>query len=142
MRRSGYYKFKRSSAEKNDVLKDYCTEWKLEMNSKKTKVMVFNRGNKLITTDFKLNNIQLENGKSFKYLGFTISAKNCSFLPIKNRSTRANRVLPYSDKFWRGFNLVMEENGIFGVDLIWSSRKLFKFGVDLIRQRRKKTRLS
>ena len=36
----------------------------MEINVKKTK-MVFNRGNKLIKTEFKLNNMQLENVESF-----------------------------------------------------------------------------
>ena len=40
--------------------------------------------------------------------------------------------LPYSDKFWRGFNLAMDQNDFFGVDLILRWRKYFKFGMDLI----------
>ena len=64
------------------------------MNSRKTKIMVLNRGNKLIKTDFNLNNIQLEDNKSFKYLEFTISVKNYPFLPtIVDLSTRANRAI-------------------------------------------------
>ena len=43
-------------------------------------------------------------------------------------------MLPYADKFWRGFNLAMDQNDFFGVDLIWYWRKYFKFGVDLIWQ--------
>ena len=79
---------------KLDILEDYCKTWKLNINEKKTKVMVFNRGNKLIKTDIRLNNAALENVKTFKYLGFSISAKNCSFLPtIENLSTRANRAI-------------------------------------------------
>ena len=42
------------------------------------------------------------------------------------------RLIPYSDKFWRGLNLAMDQNDFFGVDLIWRWRKYFKFGVDLI----------
>ena len=38
----------------------------------------------------------------------------------------------YSDKFWRGFNLAMDQNDFFAVDLIWRWRKYFKFGVELI----------
>ena len=30
--------------------------------------------------------------------------------------------IPYSDKFWRGFNLVQGRKWIFGVDLIWHSK--------------------
>ena len=45
-----------------DILNDYCR-----------------RGNKLLKANIHLNNVLLENVKSFKYLGFSISAKNCSF---------------------------------------------------------------
>ena len=54
---------------------DFCTERKLSINTKKTKVMVFNRGNKLIKADLFSNNILLESVKTFKYLGITVSAK-------------------------------------------------------------------
>ena len=77
-----------------DKLSEYCKKWKLEVNIKKTKIMIFNRGNKLIKTEFHINNSPLENVKTFKYLGFTISTKNCSFLPtIDDLSVKANRAI-------------------------------------------------
>ena len=61
---------------------------------KKPKVMIFNRVNKLINTAFHTTNASLENGKKFKYLGFSLSAKNCSFLPnVKDLSIKATRVV-------------------------------------------------
>ena len=62
-----------------DKLSNYCEEWKLNINLKKTKIMIFNRGNNLIKSEFTVNNVVLENVKIMKYLGFTITAKNCSF---------------------------------------------------------------
>ena len=41
--------------------------------------MVFNRGNKLCKVNLWVNGRKIENVKSFKYLGFTIGTKNCSF---------------------------------------------------------------
>ena len=77
-----------------DKLAKYCSKWRLQINNKKTKVMIFNRGNKMINTNFHTNNTKLENVKTFKYLGFSISAKNCSFLPtIEDLSIKANRVV-------------------------------------------------
>ena len=35
-----------------DKLENYCTKWRLQINNKKTKVMIFNRRNKLINTNF------------------------------------------------------------------------------------------
>ena len=79
---------------KIDVLNDYCGSIKLEINENKTKTMVFNRGNKLIKTDFRLRGKALENVKTFKYLRFSISAKNCSFMPtIEELSIKANRAI-------------------------------------------------
>ena len=75
-------------------INEYCKKWKLEVNIKKTKIMVFNRGNNLIKTEFRLNNVPLQNVKVMKYLGFTISAKNCSFVPtIEDLSLKAQRAI-------------------------------------------------
>ena len=57
-----------------DTLGNYCEKWKLEVNTKKTKIMIFNRGNKLIKSELRHKNVVLENVKKFKYLGFSISA--------------------------------------------------------------------
>lgn len=75
-------------------LNDYCEKWKLEINEKKSKVMIFNRGNKLIKSEIRINKTPVEHVKNFKYLGFSISAKNCSFSPsIEDLSIRANRAI-------------------------------------------------
>ena len=58
----------------------FCTKWKLDINIAKTKIMIFNRGNRL-NAQFYINNTQTENVKTFKYLGFTIPANNCPFTP-------------------------------------------------------------
>ena len=77
-----------------DILDNYCKRWKLSINEKKTKTVVFNRGNKLIKANINLNDTVLESVKTFKYLGFSIAAKNCSFLPtIENLAMRANRAI-------------------------------------------------
>ena len=75
-------------------INDFCNKRKLTINAKKTKVMVFNRGNKLIKADLFCNPALLENVKNFKYLGITVSAKNCSFSPtIDDLSTKASRAI-------------------------------------------------
>ena len=76
-----------------DKLNKYCETWKLNINLKKTKIIIFNRGNRLIKSEFKINNVVIENVKSIKYLGFT-TAKNCSFLPtLEDLSIKANRAI-------------------------------------------------
>ena len=49
---------------------------------------------RLIKSEFKINNVVIENVKSIKYLGFTRTAKNCSFLPtLEDLSIKANRAI-------------------------------------------------
>ena len=66
-------------------LSEYCKKWKLEINADKTKCLIFSRGGRLCNMNVKVNNVKVENVKSFKYLGFTISisiftgVKMCSF---------------------------------------------------------------
>ena len=77
-----------------DVVQQYCTNWKLKINSSKTKTMIFSRGNQKIKTSFKLGEETLENTKEYKYLGITIHKKNCSFNPaLKYLRTKAVRAL-------------------------------------------------
>ena len=65
--------------EKMDILNSFFKEKKLSINETKTKCMVFNRGNKLCKNTLRINGITIENVKTFRYLGFTVGAKNCSF---------------------------------------------------------------
>ena len=51
----------------------------MHVNETKTRSMVFNRGNKLCKTNLSINGIEIESVKTFKYLGFTVGAKNYSF---------------------------------------------------------------
>ena len=73
---------------------NFCAAWKFDINTKKTKIMVINRGNKLIKASFFARDKMLENTKTYKYLGFTISANQCSFKPtLDDLSTKANRAI-------------------------------------------------
>ena len=77
-----------------DTLAEYCKKWKLKINSKKTKSIIFNRGNNIIKTNFTVDGTPIENVKHFTYLGFTISAKNCEFqATIDDLSIKANRAI-------------------------------------------------
>ena len=75
-------------------LSQYCKQWKLEINTKKTKCIFFNRGNRLCKANLEIDGIKIENVKSIKYLGFTVGSKNCSLsnTPI-DLSTKAKRAI-------------------------------------------------
>ena len=54
---------------------DYCNNWGLDINYKKTKVMIFNKGSRLVTHTFFINNVEIECVGQYKYLGvlFTLN---------------------------------------------------------------------
>ena len=55
-------------------LKSYCNKWKLQINSDKTKIMIFaNRKVKKENYNFKIGEDNLEIVDSFKYLGINFS---------------------------------------------------------------------
>jgi hypothetical protein len=63
-------------------------KWGLSMNYKKTKIMIFNKGGKLIKCSFSVNDYKLECVKEYKYLGLLI---------ISTKSSAYNRQLIDSD---------------------------------------------
>ena len=60
-------------------LEEYCDKWKLEVNTKKTKVIIFNKQGSQIkkhTFFYKANKIELVN--EYKYLGFSFTTSGSS----------------------------------------------------------------
>ena len=52
------------------TLEEYANKNKLEINTDKTKIMTFNKTGRLLR---HINSIQLENVRSYKYLGFLLT---------------------------------------------------------------------
>ena len=53
-----------------EVLNVFCKKWKLNVNTEKTKVMIFNKSGRLLKSNkFTFNKIHLEAIQEFKYLG-------------------------------------------------------------------------
>ena len=76
------------------LLSEFCVKWNLQINITKTKTMVFNRGNRLCNTNIFINDTLIKCVKEFKYLGFTISAKNCNFTAtVKDLKIKADRAI-------------------------------------------------
>ena len=79
---------------KMNALSSFLRERNLTINESKTKCMVFNRGNRLCKCEVITNGIKIENVKVYKYLGFSIGAKNCSFTGTCNDlSMKAKRAI-------------------------------------------------
>ena len=59
---------------KLDILKQYCNDWCLTVNTNKTKVLIFNKAGKHIKHTFNFNDSQLECVNRYKYLGIHFCA--------------------------------------------------------------------
>lgn len=57
-----------------EILHQYCKDWCLKVNIKKTKVVIFNKTIRLITENFKLGSEVIECVNRYKYLGIMLSA--------------------------------------------------------------------
>ena len=52
---------------------EYSNDNKMEVNTDKTKIMVFNKTGRLMRRAFHINGIELENVRTYKYLGFLLT---------------------------------------------------------------------
>ena len=57
---------------KLDILNDYCEEWCLGINPKKSKVIIFNKSGKLLKYNFHIGTNTIDCTKNYKYLGITM----------------------------------------------------------------------
>ena len=74
------------------ILEEYCHKNRLVINTDKTKCMIFNKTGRLIRRQFYLNGNQLENTRSYKYLGFLITPSceiNSALKDLRDRGLKA-----------------------------------------------------
>ena len=77
-----------------DAAESFFTKWNLDINCDKTKCMTFDKRGKIEKHAFTIKNCTIKNVNSFKYLGLTVSSKNCSFAKtISDLGTKASRAL-------------------------------------------------
>ena len=78
----------------SDATSDYFSKWNLNINYDKTKCLTFNKRGDIGNHVFKIKGNPLENVKSYKYLGITISSTNCSLqCTLNDDSVKGNRAL-------------------------------------------------
>ena len=51
----------------------YCNNWKMKVNTDKTKIMIFSKGRLPVNLNFKYNGVDIEIVKDFNYLGVVFS---------------------------------------------------------------------
>ena len=74
------------------ILEEYVIENKLKINVDKTKVMIFNKTGRLMKRIFHFHDIQLENVRSYKYLGFLLTPSgeiNSGLQDLRERALKA-----------------------------------------------------
>ena len=55
-------------------LTDYCKDWCLNVNTSKTKVLIFNKSGKFLNQKFEFDQVTIDCVQEFKYLGIKLSA--------------------------------------------------------------------
>ena len=73
-------------------LEIYCDKWKLKLNIKKTKVVIFNRQGSLITKHhfvYKINRVEVV--REYKYLGFVFACSGSTNAGITNLINQAKK---------------------------------------------------
>ena len=86
-------------------LNSYCQKWKLTVNTEKTKIMIFNKGGRIIKkSNFLYNNSPLEIVKNYKYLGLVFDCSGNFNQAIHNLNEKGKKALyvliqkvPYSN---------------------------------------------
>ena len=89
-------KSQEKSSEMINVLASYCKENKLTINIKKTKCLIFNKTGRLIRSKFFLNGTEIENVRSYKYLGFVFTPSGeirTGLHDLRDRALKAFHIL-------------------------------------------------
>ncbi|MCG8429717.1 MAG: reverse transcriptase family protein [Candidatus Omnitrophica bacterium] len=77
-----------------DKLNEYCKKWKLSVNIKKTKVMIFNKGGcKIKRYSFNIDNNEIEVIQNYCYLGINFCSAGTFKLALNNLHDKAKKAL-------------------------------------------------
>jgi hypothetical protein len=71
---------------KLDKLNDYCKDWCLNINTSKTKIIIFNKAGRHLKLDFKFNDVKLECASNYRYLGLEFNSSGSLLIAQKQLS--------------------------------------------------------
>lgn len=80
-----------------NVFENYCSEWKLTVNTAKTKIMIFGQGRKRSDLKFTLLNTEIEVVNEYKYLGILLGQSG-SFLVNILQNKQVKQCFPCYEK--------------------------------------------
>ena len=78
---------------KLDLLETFCDEWCIDVNTSKTKVMVFNKPGRLIHTQLTFRGNKIESVRRYKYLGILFSLSGSFSEAKSDLYNKANKAL-------------------------------------------------
>ena len=76
-----------------NVFSNYCSQWKLQVNIKKTKIVVFSKGRKQRNMKFTLQKEEIEIVDEYKYLGIVLGKSGSNVAAKKHIVEQANKAL-------------------------------------------------
>ena len=90
-------KSKEGLQEHLNILADYCEEWKLSVNINKTKIIIFNKGGRLLKKEvFSYKDKVIEIVKQHRYLGILLDATgklNTAMTDLAKKQMRATHAI-------------------------------------------------
>ena len=90
--------------EKIDILEKYCKKWGLEINIKKTKIIVFNKqGANMKKFKFYYDGREIETARQYTYLGFT-------FIPSGKKHVGIENLLNKAKKAWFSIQKILHKS--------------------------------
>ena len=92
-----------------DNLYMYCTTWGISVNTEKTVVMVFKKGNRQENVEFVYNGTKLTVVSKFKYLGVVLSSNGCYFQTQKYLALQASRAMFSLNSLFEKIDLVITD---------------------------------
>ena len=105
-----------------NTLSEYCNQWKLSINTSKSKCMTFYKRNNIYKNKFFIKGIPLENVTEFTYLGITTDDA-CSFKDtLRVLSSKATRALFALDSRFKLKNLPINKLLWTKFEKIWNDR--------------------
>ena len=76
-----------------DILSDYCLSWKLQVNTDKSKVLIFNSNGKTYKNEFKYLGVPLETVQQYCYLGIIMKYNGNFNIAISSLVDKARKAL-------------------------------------------------
>ena len=98
-----------------DKIKEFSDKWLLNINTEKTKVMIFNKSGKLLKDKFTLGNVHLQNVNSYTYLGLMFVPNGSFNQAIETLCRKASTAMFKLRRSLSKLNIIRAKHQVFNV---------------------------